>query len=224
MIPGIKAFKSSFPKVLQRGREVKSAERDALDLLARAIDERFAAAYEMIYNTQRQLVVSGMDRSGHIARKIAETFAATGTPAIFLYPDEAAHGDIGNLFAGDVLLVLSNSGQTSELRAVLDYTSRIGVPIIGVASQANSLLMARVDIGIVLPRVLEPFPVNIAPTTSTTLQLALGNALALAVMGLRGTTRATLGAFHSGGTFWLELTPHGELPGDPELDTPDVGR
>ncbi len=216
MPPLVKANVFNFSSVMRRGREVVLAERDALDLLACAIDESFAAACEMIVNARRQLIVTGMGKSGHIARKVAATFAATGTPATFLHPAEAAHGDLGNLVAGDVLLVFSNSGNTAELRAVLDYARRIDVPIVGVASQSNSLLMTRADVGIMLPRVPEACAVNVAPTTSTTLQLAVGDALAMAVMDIRGITRASLGALHPGGAIGLELTPVGDLLGDPD--------
>lgn len=203
--------------LLSRGREVVEAESAALQLLAETLQDSFAEACETIFVAKRRLVVSGMGKSGHIGRKVAATFAATGTPAIFLHPAEAAHGDLGNLIPGDVLLVFSNSGNTSELRAVLDYAARIGVPIIGVASKGNSLVLNRADVRIVLPRVPEACSVNIAPTTSTTVQLALGDALAMAVMDMRGVTRDSLGALHPGGAIGLELTPVGELvaEGDP---------
>lgn len=202
--------------LLARGRAVIQAERDALDLLDGMIGDSFVAACDAIYAARRQLIVTGMGKSGHIARKVAATFTATGTPAIFLHPAEAAHGDLGNLVSGDVLLVFSNSGKTAELKSVLDYARRIGVPVIGAASQGNSLLMTRSDVRIMLPRVREACAANVAPTTSTTMQLALGDALAMAVMDMRGVTRDSLGALHPGGMIGLELTPVGELVGEPE--------
>jgi arabinose-5-phosphate isomerase len=197
--------------VLGRGRDVVRAGRDALGRLERALDHTFVAACETILAGGRQLVVTGIGKSGHIARKVAATFAATGTPAIFIHPAEAAHGDLGNLVHGDVLLVFSNSGKTSELRPMLDYAQGMGVPIIGVASRGDSLLIRCASVGIVLPHVREACAVNVAPTTSTTVQLALGDALAMAVMDMRGETRAAIGARHPGGSIGLELTPIGDI-------------
>lgn len=196
---------------LARGREVIRIEAEALGILRDALDERFGRACETILETERQLVVTGMGKSGHIARKIAATFAATGTPAIYLHPSEAGHGDLGMLGQGDVLLVLSNSGNTSELRAVLAYARECGIPIIGVASQANSLVMDFADVAISLPRVREACAVNVAPTTSTTMQLALGDALAMAVMDLRGVSKTQLRTWHPAGSIGLALTPVADI-------------
>lgn len=196
---------------LERGREVVKAEAEALDLLSRALDSSFSTACAQIANVQRQLVVTGMGKSGHIARKVAATFAATGTPAIYIHPSEAGHGDLGMLNAGDVLLVFSNSGNTSELRAVLAYARRKQIPIIGVAARQNSLLIELADIALLLPRVPEACPANIAPTTSTTMQLALGDAMAMAVMDMRGVSKNHLRALHPAGAIGLALAPVSEI-------------
>ncbi|WP_420381097.1 KpsF/GutQ family sugar-phosphate isomerase [Novosphingobium sp.] len=197
--------------LLGRGRDVVRAGRDALGQLERALDHTFVAACETIFAGGRQLVVTGIGKSGHIARKVAATFAATGTPAIFIHPSEAAHGDMGNLVPGDVLLVFSNSGKTSELRPMLDYARAVHVPIIGVASRGDSPLIRCASVGIVLPHVREACAVNVAPTTSTTVQLALGDALAMAVMDMRGETRDAISARHPGGNIGLELIPIGDI-------------
>lgn len=152
-----------------------------------------------------------MGKSGHIARKIAATFAATGTPAIYIHPSEAGHGDMGMLAEGDVLLVLSNSGNTTELRSILAYAKRKSIPIIGVASRPNSLVIEMADVALLLPQVREACPENIAPTTSTTMQLALGDALAMTVMDMRGITREQLHELHPAGNIGLSLTPVVEL-------------
>lgn len=199
-----------------RGREVIRIEREALELLEEALDENFVLACDAIHACRRQLVVSGMGKSGHIARKIAATFAATGTPAAFVHPGEASHGDLGMLARGDVLLVLSNSGNTAELRPLLKFARKTGVCIIGIASRRNSLLMDHADITIVLPAVREACLVNVAPTTSTTMQLALGDALAMTVMDLRGVSRNYLRDIHPGGTIGLRLTPVAEIMHGPE--------
>lgn len=197
--------------ILLRGREVIGVEKEALGLLAQALDGDFVDACQAIFNCNRQVVVSGMGKSGHIARKVAATLTATGTPSIFVHPGEAAHGDMGILVRGDVLLVLSNSGETPELRPILKYARRNGVRVIGIASRRNSLVIEQSDIPIVLPAVTEACAVNVAPTTSTTLQLALGDALAMAVMDLRQVSRNYLRDIHPGGTIGLRLAPVAEI-------------
>lgn len=197
--------------IIERGKSVIKAEADALAAVEASIGERFAAACQLIVECERQLVITGMGKSGHIGRKIAATFSATGTPAIFVHPSEAGHGDLGKLAPGDVLLVLSNSGNTSELRLILNYAKRLRLPLIGVASRQSSLVMQKADIGLLLPNVREACSANIAPTTSTTMQLALGDALAMAVMDMRGISKPHLQSLHPGGTIGLALTPVAEL-------------
>ena len=197
--------------ILDRGREVVRLEADALGALADTLDDTFVAACEAILTTGRRVVVTGMGKSGHIARKIAATFAATGTPALFLHPAEAAHGDLGMLMPGDLLLVMSNSGNTVELRAVLDYARKLGSRIIGVVARRESLVNDFADIVLCLPNMREACVANMAPTTSTTLQLALGDALAMAVMDMRGVSKTQMRALHPAGAIGLRLTPIAEL-------------
>jgi len=197
--------------VLGRGKEVVRILANALSLLDEALDHRFVAACELIVAVRRQLVVTGMGKSGIIARKIAATFSSTGTPAVFIHPGEAAHGDLGTLAAGDVLLVLSNSGNTPELRPILNYARRLEIPIIAAASSPDSMIMDLADVPILIPSVREACAVNIAPTSSTAMQLALGDALAMAVMDMRGITREQLGLMHPGGTIGLRLARVDEI-------------
>ena len=193
--------------MLARGRDVIRIEAAALAQLEATLDHCFVAACQTILDCPRQLVVTGMGKSGHIARKLAATFAATGTPATFIHPAEAAHGDLGMIAAGDVLLVLSHSGNTAELRAVLCHARTLGVPIIGVAAAAGSLVMDMADIRLFLPPLREACAANVAPTTSTALQLALGDAVAMAVMDRRGVRADRLRALHPAGSIGLALTP-----------------
>lgn len=193
--------------VLQRGKEVIRREADALLQLEGALGYSFVEACEAILDVRRQLVVTGMGKSGHIARKLAATFAATGTPAIYIHPAEASHGDLGMLVGGDVLLALSNSGNTAELRAILNYAGKSAIPIVGMASRPDSFLIRHADIALVLPQVDEACAANIAPTTSTAMQLALGDALAMAVMDMRGVTRKGLHVLHPAGNIGMSLTP-----------------
>lgn len=202
--------------LLARGRAVVEAEATALGVLAEHLDESFAEAACLIIDTGRRVVVTGMGKSGHIGRKISATLAATGTNAIFVHPAEAAHGDLGMMTADDVLLVISNSGATPEVRTVMRHARQLGCPIIGIASQPDSPVMHGSDIRLVLPQAREACPVNIAPTTSTTLTLALGDALAVAIMGVRGISRERLQLLHPGGVIGSRLLPVNEIMHDVE--------
>lgn len=197
--------------VIGRGRAVIEIEAAALAQLAVALDENFAAVTELILETHGRVIVTGMGKSGHIGRKLAATMASTGTPAIFVHPAEAAHGDLGMLMGGDTLLVLSNSGATSELKTIMRHAKTLKCPIIGIAAQPDSPVMHASDVQLVLPNAREACPANIAPTTSTVLMLALGDALAIAVMGVRGISREGLKALHPGGVIGTRLLPVNEL-------------
>jgi arabinose-5-phosphate isomerase len=158
-----------------------------------------------------------MGKSGHIARKIAATLSATGTPSYFVHPAESSHGDLGMLMRGDCLLALSNSGATPELEAILSYATRLEIPIVGIASREDSPLARQSNIYLHLPKAEEACPVKIAPTTSTTMTLALGDALAIAVMRIRGTSLQDLAQLHPGGNIGRRLMPVDQLirPEDP---------
>lgn len=197
--------------IIARGREVVQIEADALHLLARSLDDNFEAACRTIFHTRHRLIVTGMGKSGHIARKIAATFSATGTPALYLHPGEAAHGDLGMIVKGDTLIVISNSGNTPELRPVLNYARVVGIPIIGITSREGSLVMDCADIHLRLPVAREACAANVAPTTSTTLQLAMGDALAMATMDMRGVSSDSLRSLHPGGMIGLRLTPVADI-------------
>lgn len=201
----------STDEIRRRGQDVIRIEAEALNVLADTLEHSFVEACQAIIASNGRVVITGMGKSGHIGRKWAATMSATGTPAIYVHPAEAAHGDLGMLIPGDILVVISNSGNTSELRAFLRYAAAIGVKIIGVASRRNSLVMQSADIGICLPPTREACPVNIAPTTSTTLQLALGDAMAMAIMDMRGFSVAGMKTLHPGGTVGLRLTPVREI-------------
>lgn len=196
-----------FAKILAIGREVVQVEGRALLDLALCLDDSFVDAIALLVETKQRVIVSGMGKSGHVARKIAATLASTGTPALFVHPAEAAHGDLGMITRGDLLLILSNSGATPELKAVVEHAKRVGSPIIAIASHASSPLMKTADVRLLLPTAREACPVNIAPTTSTTLMLALGDALAVATMRVRGLTRERLQLLHPGGAIGDRLQP-----------------
>lgn len=190
---------------LKTGRRVISREADALTALASAMDENFVQAVNLMLAAKGRLIVSGMGKSGHIARKIAATFASTGAPAHFVHPAEASHGDLGMMAAGDVALVLSNSGETPELSDVIAHTRRFNIPLIGIASKAGSTLMKQADVALLLPPAEEACDTGVVPTTSTTMTLALGDALAITMMEHRKFTPENFRDFHPGGKLGARL-------------------
>lgn len=201
-------------------RRVISIESQALQQLAESLDDSFDRAVETLLNATGRVIISGMGKSGHIARKIAATFASTGTPAHFVHPAEASHGDLGMMAQGDVALVLSNSGETPELADLVAYTRRFGIPLIGVASRADSTLLKQSDVALVLPAAPEACGTGIVPTTSTTMTLALGDALAVALMEHRKFTPENFRDFHPGGKLGARLSKVSDLMhGGPALPT-----
>ena len=190
---------------LATGQRVIRREAGALDALADTLGTSFVAAVDLLMAAKGRVIVSGMGKSGHVARKIAATFASTGTPAHFVHPAEASHGDLGMVAEGDVLIVLSNSGETSELADILAHAKRFGIPLIGVAGRAGSTLMRQADVALLLPDVPEACETGIVPTTSTTMTLALGDALAIALMEHRAFTPDHFRMFHPGGKLGARL-------------------
>jgi len=196
---------------------VIAREAAALTLLADALGPGFGAAVELILAARGRVIVSGMGKSGHIARKIAATFASTGTPAQFVHPAEASHGDLGMVMRGDVALLLSNSGETPELADLIAHTRRFDIALIGVAGREGSTLLRQADVAILLPPAAEACDQGIVPTTSTTMTLALGDALAIALMEHRHFTPDQFRVFHPGGKLGARLLTvrdlmHSELP------------
>ncbi len=196
---------------LATARRVIGEEAAALGALAEALGDSFDAAVGTILAARGRVIVSGMGKSGHVARKIAATFASTGTPAHFVHPAEASHGDLGMMTEGDVVLVLSNSGETPELADLIAHTRRWGIPLIGVAGRAGSTLVTRADVAILLPPVPEACTTGYVPTTSTTMMLALGDALAVAIMEHRRFTPEHFHDFHPGGKLGARLVKVADL-------------
>ena len=196
---------------IETARRVVRTEAAALGTLANAADESWAAAVDLLLKARGRVVVSGMGKSGHIARKIAATLASTGTPAQFVHPAEASHGDLGMMAQGDVALVLSNSGETPELANLIAYTRRFDIPMIGVASNADSTLCRAADVALVLPKAEEACGTGIVPTSSTTMMLALGDALAIVLMEHRAFTPAHFRQFHPGGKLGALLAQVSDL-------------
>ncbi|MBL8783215.1 MAG: KpsF/GutQ family sugar-phosphate isomerase [Alphaproteobacteria bacterium] len=190
---------------LEAARRVLAVEGDALGALSRSLDQKFSRAVDLILQAEGRVIVSGMGKSGHIANKIAATFASTGTPAQFVHPGEASHGDLGFITRKDAALLISNSGKTSELTDVIEFTRRAGIPLVAITGGAESALAQHADVALILPAAPEACPMGLAPTTSTTMQLALGDALAVAVMKRRGFTADDYRVLHPGGSLGRRL-------------------
>jgi arabinose-5-phosphate isomerase len=199
------------PKFTDTARRVIRAEADALMALADAIDGSLADAVELILNAKGRIIISGIGKSGHIARKIAATLASTGTPAHFVHPAEASHGDLGMVTRGDVVLAISNSGEAPELANLIAYTQRFAIPLIGVTSRAKSSLASQSDIVLLMPKLPEACGTGVVPTTSTTMTLALGDALCVAIMEHRAFTPDNFRDFHPGGKLGAQLSRVGDL-------------
>ncbi|MEK6205418.1 MAG: KpsF/GutQ family sugar-phosphate isomerase, partial [Amylibacter sp.] len=187
------------------GADVLSIEAAALTALAQSLSEPFEQAVKLLSEVQGRVVLSGMGKSGHIARKIAATLASTGTPAQFVHPGEASHGDLGMITKADVCIMLSNSGETAELADEIAHAKRFKIPLIAITKNADSSLAKAANIALILPDQPEACGIGMAPTTSTTMQLALGDALAVALMRLHGFDRDRFLVNHPGGKLGSQL-------------------
>jgi arabinose-5-phosphate isomerase len=185
------------------------AEAEGIGALATALRDGlagpFVAAVDLISRARGRVIVTGMGKSGHVGRKVAATFASTGTPAFFVHPSEASHGDLGMITKDDVILALSWSGETVELKDLTDYSRRFAVGLIAVTANSDSALAHAADVTLILPAAREACPHNLAPTTSTLMQQALGDALAIALLESRGFTATQFGIFHPGGRLGTRL-------------------
>ena len=193
------------PDDLAVARAVLDTEAAGLAALAGALDAAFTDAVTRLAGAKGRVVVSGMGKSGHVGRKIAATLASTGTPAMFVHPAEASHGDLGMILPGDVVLALSNSGETAELADLVAHSRRFAIGLIGITARADSALAQAADVALILPDAPEACPNGLAPTTSTTMQIALGDALAVALLTRRGFSARDFRQFHPGGKLGARL-------------------
>src|SRR5262249_44790967 len=186
-------------------RRVLKTEIAGLTALAAELNGRFSAAVTLLASAKGRVTVTSMGKSGHIARKIAATFASTGTPAQFVHPAEASHGDLGMVTPADAVMALSNSGETFELADIINYTRRWSIPLIAITSRGDSALGSAADVPLLLPNVGEAGLIGIAPTTSTTMMLALGDALAVALLERKGFSAEDFHQLHPGGKLGQKL-------------------
>ena len=196
---------------LATGRSVLNTEGQALLSLSDALGPSFSAAVETLSGAKGRVIITGMGKSGHIGRKIAATLSSTGTPALFVHPAEASHGDLGLIARQDVVVALSNSGETAELNDIVRYTRRFSIPLITVVGRDGSSLATNSDISIVLPDSPEACPLGLAPTTSTTMTLALGDALAVALLERSSFSSSKFQELHPGGSLGHRLITVNEI-------------
>lgn len=192
-------------RAIETGQRVLRVESAALDALAASLGDSFADAVDLILAAEGRVICSGMGKSGHVARKIASTLASTGTPAQFVHPGEASHGDLGMITSHDVILIMSNSGETKELADIIGHAKRFAIRVIGIAGRPGSTLLRAADIALLLPPAEEACANGLAPTTSTTMTMALGDALAVALMERRRFTPDRFRMFHPGGRLGAQL-------------------
>ncbi len=216
------------PNPADTSRDIEAAKRvfrleaDALRTLGDALDGTFVGAVDMVAGATGRTVVTGMGKSGHIARKISSTLSSTGTPSLYVHPGEASHGDLGMITRDDVVIALSNSGETPELNDVINYCRRFNVPLIAITGRPASSLAENADCALLLPAVAEACPMGLAPTTSTTAMLALGDALAIALLDRRGFTAEDFQVLHPGGQLGQNLLRVDDLMHD-ATELPLVG-
>jgi len=184
---------------IESARRVLTLESEGIAALSASLGDSFVAALDILAAVRGRVIVTGMGKSGHVGRKIAATMASTGTPAQYVHPGEASHGDLGMITEAEVVLALSNSGETQELRDLLEYTRRFSIPLIAITGRAGSTLDEMADVTLLLPPTPEACPMGLAPTTSTTASLALGDALAVALLERKGFSPQDFRVFHPGG-------------------------
>jgi len=198
-------------EILKEANRVLNVELKGIESLSKNLDDNFVKLVKGIMNTTGRVIVTGMGKSGHVANKIAATLASTGTPAFFVHPAEAGHGDLGMIAKGDCILALSNSGESDELNEIINYTKRYSVPIYSITSNSSSILFKKSTVGIVLRKAIEACPIKLAPTTSTSMMLILGDAIALAIMKIKGFNYEDFKIIHPRGNIGKGLKKVSEI-------------
>jgi|YNPMSStandDraft_1061717.scaffolds.fasta_scaffold00057_20 arabinose-5-phosphate isomerase len=201
-------------ELINLAKEAIKKESEAIFKLSDLIDDNFIKAIEIILNCKGKVIITGVGKSGHIGGKIAATLSSTGTPAFYLNPSEGIHGDIGVIMDKDIILAISKSGETEELLSILPYPKRLGVPLISITENNNSSLAKLSDVVLTIPKEMEVCPMNLSPTTSTTLTLVLGDAIAVTLMKAKRFTPEQFATFHPGGSLGKKLMRVRELMTD----------
>lgn len=208
------ALKSIENPILEEARRVLVLESDALNRLSHFLNHSFSQSIDLLSQIKGRMIITGMGKSGHIAKKMAATFASTGSAAYFVHPSEASHGDLGMITNEDAVIALSYSGETTELSNIISYTKRYNVPLIAITGRAESTLAQSATYALILPKVEEACPHGLAPTTSTTMMLALGDAIAITLMSQKNFTAEHFRVFHPGGALGKKLLKVKDLMSD----------
>ena len=198
-------------QVIKEAKKVLKIEIDSAKTLSSSFNQSFYNVVKTIFDTQGRVVVTGIGKSGHIANKISATFSSTGTPSQFVHPTEASHGDLGSITNADCILVVSNSGQSNELNDVIDYAKRFNIPLLSISSNKKGLLYNKSDHAILFRKPIEACPLNLAPTSSTTMTLMIGDAIAISLLKMRGFDKSHFSEFHPGGNLGKDLVKLSEV-------------
>ena len=198
-------------KILNRAKKTLSTEMKEIHSLSKIFNDNFYKAVMLLSKVKGRVIVTGIGKSAHIGNKIAATLTSTGTPSYFIHPTEASHGDLGGIKKTDCVLAISNSGETSELNNIINYTKRFDIPLISLSSNTKSLLNKRSTIGIVYKKPIEACPLNLAPTSSTTISLVIGDCLAMALLEFKGFNSSQFKNFHPGGNLGKDLKKISEI-------------
>ena len=192
-------------QILQEAKKVLNTEINEIRKLSSSLNNDFYNVVKYLFNTKGRVIVTGIGKSGHIANKISATLSSTGTPSHFIHANEASHGDLGGITKKDCILALSNSGQTQELNDVINYAKRFNIPLLSISSNKKGILYKKSDYGIIFKKPKEACPNNLAPTTSTTIMLILGDAIAVTLIKMKGFKKNQFGNFHPGGNLGKDL-------------------
>ena len=198
-------------QIIKEAKKVLKIEIESIKTLNSSFNDSFYNIVNTIFNTSGRIIVTGMGKSGHIANKISATLSSTGTPSHFVHPTEASHGDLGSIAENDCILVFSNSGQSNELNDIINYAKRFGIPLLSISSNKKGLLAKKSNFSIVFKKPTEACPLNLAPTSSTTMSLIIGDAIAITLLKMRGFKKSHFSNFHPGGNLGKDLVKLSEI-------------
>ena len=192
-------------QIIKEAKKVLKIEMDSVKTLNSSFNESFYNVVKTMFETKGRIVVTGIGKSGHIANKISATLSSTGTPSQFVHPTEASHGDLGSITDSDCILAVSNSGQSNELNDLINYAKRFDIPLLSISSNKKGLLYSKSDYAILFKKPVEACPLNLAPTSSTTMTLIIGDAIAISLLKMRGFEKSHFSKFHPGGNLGKDL-------------------
>ena len=198
-------------QIIKEAKKVLKIEIESIKTLNSSFNNSFFNVVNTMFNTKGRIVVTGIGKSGHIANKIAATLSSTGTPSHFVHPSEASHGDLGSIAKNDCILAFSNSGQSNELNDIINYAKRFGIPLLSISSNKNGLLSKKSNFSIVFKKPTEACPLNLAPTSSTTMSLVIGDAIAITLLKMRGFKKSNFSNFHPRGNLGKDLVKLSEI-------------